>query len=72
IDEVSKGDRTYARLWGRLKAGTRVEINAPFIRGWHLSMIAGLVLDEGIWAVRVIEGSYTKELFLDYLRTDVV
>ncbi len=35
-------------------------------------MIAGLVLDEGIRAVRVIEGSYTKELFLDYLQMDVV
>ncbi len=35
-------------------------------------MIAGLVLDKGIWAARVIEGSYTKDLFLDYLQTDVV
>ncbi len=72
IDEVSKDDWTYTRLWGRSKARTRVEINAPFIRGRRLSMIAGLVLDEGIRAARVIEGSYTKELFLDYLWTDVV
>ncbi len=35
-------------------------------------MIAGLVLDEGIQAARVIEGSYTKDLFLDYLQTDMV
>lgn len=72
IDEVSKDDQTYARLWGRSRLGTRAEIHAPFVRGRRLSMIAGLVLDEGIQAARVIEGSYMKDLFLDYLQTDVV
>jgi hypothetical protein len=35
-------------------------------------MIASLVLDEGIVASRVLEGSFTHETFLEYLRDDVV
>ena len=32
LDEVSKDDRTYARLWGRSRTGTCIEHHAPFVR----------------------------------------
>jgi hypothetical protein len=35
-------------------------------------MIVALVLDEGIVASRVLEGSFTHETFLEYRRDDVV
>jgi hypothetical protein len=31
IDEVSKDDRTYARLWGRAAVGSHVEEHQPFV-----------------------------------------
>lgn len=72
LDEVSKDDRTYARLWGRSKIGERVEQHDPFVRKKRLSMVAGLALDEGIVAAKVCEGSFTTETFMEYLRDDVV
>lgn len=72
IDEVSKDDRTYTRLWGRAPVGRRAEQHAPFVRKRRYSMIVALVLDEGIVASRVLEGSFTHETFLEYLRDDVV
>ena len=35
-------------------------------------MVAGMVLDEGIIASRVVEGSFTRETFIEYLWDDVV
>lgn len=72
IDEVSKDDRTYARLWGRSHVGCRVEQHDPFVRKRRYSMIAALALDEGIIAARVLEGSFRHDTFLEYLRDDVV
>lgn len=72
LDEVSKNDRIYARLWGRAPAGERVECYAPFVRGRRLSMLAGMALDEGITAAKVVEGSFTKASFLSFLRHDLV
>jgi transposase len=72
IDEVSKDDRTYTRLWGRAPVGQRVEQHAPFVRKCRYSMLASLALDEGIVASRVLEGSFTHETFLEYLRDDLV
>lgn len=72
IDEVSKDDRTYTRLWGRAQVGRRVEQHDPFIRQRRYSMIAALALDEGIIASRVLEGSFHHDTFLEYLRDDVV
>lgn len=56
LDEVSKNDRVYARLWGRARSGERVECYAPFVRGRRVSMLAGLALDKGIIAAKVVEG----------------
>lgn len=72
IDEVSKDDRTYTRLWGRAPIGRRVEQHDPFVRRRRYSMIAALALDEGIIASRVLEGSFHHDTFLEYLRDDVV
>jgi transposase len=72
IDEVSKDDRTYTRLWGRAQVGRRAEQHAPFVRKRRYSMIAALALDEGIVASRVLEGSFTHDTFMEYLRDDVV
>ena len=72
IDEVSKDDRTYTRLWGRAPVGQRAEQHDPFVRKRRYSMLAGLALDEGIIASRVLEGSFTHDTFLEYLRDDLV
>jgi len=72
LDEVSKDNRTYARLWGRAKHGARVEVHQPFVRKRHFSMLAAMELDKGIIAAQVVEGSFTRDLFLRYLRDDLV
>ena len=72
IDEVSKDDCTYTRLWGRAPVGQRAEQHDPFVRKCRYSMLAGLVLDEGIIASRVLEGSFTHDTFLEYLQDDLV
>ncbi|KIJ91811.1 hypothetical protein K443DRAFT_41653, partial [Laccaria amethystina LaAM-08-1] len=72
VDEVSKDDHTYTCLWGRAQVGTRVEQPDPFIRRHRYSMIVVLALDEGIVAVRVLEGSFKYDMFYEYLRDDVL
>ena len=72
LDEVSKDDRTYSRLWGRAPSGRRVNKHDPFVRGRRLSMLAALALDEGIVAARVLQGSFTRKTFLEYLHDDLV
>jgi transposase len=72
IDEVSKDDRTYARLWGRAPQGEPAEESNPFTRKRRFSMVAAMVLDEGIIAARVREGSFAHQSFYEYLRDDVV
>lgn len=72
LDEVSKDDRTYARLWGRAPLGGRVEKHDPFVRKRRLSMLAAMALDEGIIALRIVEGSFTRKTFMEYLRDDLV
>jgi transposase len=72
IDEVSKDDRTYARLWGRAPIGECAEQHNPFVRKRRYSMCAAMALDKGIIAARVLEGSFTHDTFLEYLRDDIV
>jgi len=72
VDEVSKDDRTHARIWGRAATGVRAEQHDPFVQKRWLSMVATLSLDEGLIALRVVEGSFTRQTFLEYLRDDVV
>ena len=35
-------------------------------------MLAAMVLDEGIIASQVVEGSFTKDLFMNFLQNDLV
>ncbi|KAF6742070.1 hypothetical protein DFP72DRAFT_831644 [Ephemerocybe angulata] len=72
IDEVSKDDRTYARLWGRSKEGDRAEEHNLFVRKRRFTMCTGMALDEGIVSSRVLEGSFTHERFMEFLCDDVV
>ncbi|TFY50469.1 hypothetical protein EVG20_g11499 [Dentipellis fragilis] len=72
LDEVSKDERTYARLWGQDRVGTRVEQHAPFVWGCQLSTLAAMALDEGVIAARVVEDSFTMALFMDFLRNDLL
>ncbi|KAH7919551.1 hypothetical protein BV22DRAFT_1022786, partial [Leucogyrophana mollusca] len=72
LDEVSKDDRTYSRIIGRSRVGTRVEQHQPFVRKRRFTMVAALALDEGIVAAKVIEGSLNRDTFLEFLRDDVL
>ena len=71
LDETSKDKRTPTRGCGRAKKGQRAQKKAKFVRGKRLSTKALLTLD-GIAACMVVEGSMTKELFLNYLEFTVV
>ncbi|KAK6993201.1 hypothetical protein R3P38DRAFT_2567237 [Favolaschia claudopus] len=72
LDEMSKDDRTYARLWGRSPQGERTEVYYPFVRKRRFTGIGALALDVGMIASRVIEGSADRETFIEFLRDDVV
>ena len=70
LDKTSKDERTLARGFGRLKRGRRA-VKEPFKRGRRTSTEALLTLDR-IVACKVVEGSMTKELFLEWLEFNVV
>ncbi|KAJ7736646.1 hypothetical protein B0H16DRAFT_1254138, partial [Mycena metata] len=72
IDEMSKDDRTYAILWGRAPVGERAEANIPFVRKRRFSAICALALDKGIIASRVVESSFDRDTFINYLRNDLL
>jgi len=72
LDEVSKDNRTYAHLWGCSLHGSRVEIHQPYVRKHRFSMLATMALDKGIIAAQVVEGSFMRDLFLQYLCDDLV
>jgi hypothetical protein len=71
VDEVHKDERTLNRSFGRSKKGCRAAKRAKFVRGRHTSTEALLTLD-GIVACKAVEGSMTKELFLERLKFSVV
>jgi len=71
IDEISKNDKTPARSRGHSKKGHRAVMKQKFICGRRLIATA-LLTSKGITASRVIEGSMTKVLYLDFLENDVV
>jgi transposase len=71
LDEVHKDERTLARGYGRSKMGRRAAKTAKFVRGRRTSTEALISLD-GIVACKCVEGSMTKELFLEWLEFNVV
>ena len=71
LDETSKDERTLTRGYGRSRRGRRAAKKAVFKRGRRTSTEALLSLN-GIVACKAVEGSMTKELFLEWLEFNVV
>lgn len=71
LDEVSKDERTTQRNYGRSRRGRRAEELAAFIRGRRLTA-EGLLTIDGMVASYVVEGSMTRELYLEFLEHEVV
>lgn len=71
IDETSKDSRTVGRRYGRSRKNSRAVKKQPFVRGRRVSA-TGLLTLEGIEARTTVEGSMTKELFLEFLEHDIV
>ena len=71
LDEVSKDERTVGRRYGRSKKGQRAEKAQPFVRGRRTSTVGLLSLD-GFVAGTAVEGSLTKESFLQWFEFTVV
>ena len=71
LDETSKDERTLTRGYGRSKRNQRAAKKAVFKRGRRTSTEALLCLD-GIVACKAVEGSMTKQLFLEWLEFNVV
>ncbi|KAJ7067719.1 hypothetical protein B0H15DRAFT_750908, partial [Mycena belliarum] len=72
IDEVSKDDRTYARIFGRSEIGTRVECSQPFVRKRRLTGVAAMAVGKGILGARIVEGSLCRKTYVEFLRDSVV
>jgi transposase len=71
LDEVHKDERTLNRGYGRARKGRRAAKRVKFVRGRRTSTEALLSLD-GVVACKSVEGSMTKELFLEWLEFNVV
>ena len=71
VDEVSKDEQTLARPRGRSKKGTHAVKKSVFVHGQHFSA-TGLLTIDGMVSNTVIEGSMTRDLFLEYLEFSVV
>ena len=66
LDETSKDKRTLSRRFGRTMQGRRAEKRQVFMRGCRVSTEALLTTD-GMVAGTAVEGSMTKEMFIEYL-----
>lgn len=71
IDETSKDCRSVGHRYGRSVRNRRAAKKQPFVHGRRVSATGLLTLD-GIVARTTVEGSMTKELFLEYLENKVV
>ncbi|KAF8988985.1 hypothetical protein BDZ89DRAFT_892139, partial [Hymenopellis radicata] len=72
VDEVSKDNRTYARMFGRSRVGRRAEMYQPFVRKIRYSMCAAMSVEDGIFSAKVVEGSFNRVKFIAYLRDNLV
>ncbi len=71
IDETSKDNWTIYCHYGHSVVGHRATITTNFMQGDWFSMVAALSLG-GYDTVRVVEGSFDREDFLDFITNDVV
>lgn len=71
LDEISKDERTSSRSRGRSRKGTRAVKKGVFVRGRRFSA-EGLLTIDGMVANTVVEGSMTRDRFLQFLEFTVV
>jgi len=71
LDESSKDERTIARGYGYSKINTKAVKKIVFLRGKRYTILLTLTLD-GIIAISIIENSYTKTTFKEFVITQVV
>lgn len=71
LDESAVDGRTGQRRQGWSHMGTPCVRRMSFMRGTRYSILPALTID-GIIALDIVEGSITKEKFLQFLRTNVV
>jgi len=71
IDETSKNEKTAARSHGHARKGQRAEMRQHFVCGHRLTATSLLTVN-GIATSKVIEGSMTKSLYLEFLKQEVV
>jgi len=71
IDETSKDCRSIGWCYGRSQKNKHAQKKQPFVCGRRVSA-TGLLSLEGITARTVVEGSMTRELFLEFLEFNVV
>lgn len=71
LDESAVDGHTGQRRYGRSWIGNPCIRRMSFLRGIHYSILLALTTD-GIIALDIVEGSITKEIFLAFLRDQVV
>ncbi|KIJ94204.1 hypothetical protein K443DRAFT_29882, partial [Laccaria amethystina LaAM-08-1] len=71
LDETSKNKKMAARTRGRARKGHQAVMRQCFVCGHRLSA-TGLLTIDGIVVSKVVEGSMTRDLYLDFLEYEVV
>jgi hypothetical protein len=71
VDETSKDERTLSAIYGYSVKGKRAVLRDYFVRGARYSVLAALTTD-GITSHIVVQNSVTAQLFVDFLRNDLV
>lgn len=71
VDEGGKDERTADRRFGWSEVGKRCVVHTRAEPGTRYSILPILGL-EGVLACEIIEGSYTGELFAEFIRNYVV
>jgi hypothetical protein len=71
LDKVAKDERTLTRQYGYSMINSRARKSIVFVRGKRYTILPALSLD-GIIAFEIIEGSYTKDKFYDFILDHVV
>jgi hypothetical protein len=72
VDETSKDDCTYMRLFAQSPRGTPAIAERAFVRGECYSLLIALALDEGVLAAKVVKGLFMHQLFYAFLRDVLV
>ncbi|CAG8687891.1 5737_t:CDS:2, partial [Acaulospora morrowiae] len=71
LDESAKDERTLSRRYRYSYMGTKAQSKVMFVRGKRYMILLALTID-GIVAVEVIERSYNKKKFKDFIYTQVI